>query len=89
MGFWKKVELHVTDKYVSRQVQGMKMGADLTRSAPGAVQVAGLIGGAVAGTVVGAFNVWSPLSIADTVLTPEAELEERLDRRMAHLDRDA
>jgi hypothetical protein len=86
MGFFNKVGLHLLDKYVAPTAQGIKLGMELTENAPAPVKVVGFIGGFVAGNVVGAVRVSNPLDIADSVLTPEGEMEERVQKKLKAAD---
>jgi hypothetical protein len=88
MGLGNKAMLHLQGKYALPIAQGMKLGADLTENAPIALKLAAAFGGYAIGTVVGVMRVWNPLDIADSLLTPEAELEERLEKQMKALGPD-
>lgn len=81
MGLLNKLGMHVCDKYVIPQVQGMKLGEDLTKDMPGPVQVIGFLGGLVVGSAVGIMRLWNPVDIFDSLLTPEEEMEERLAKK--------
>lgn len=81
MGLANKLGMHLVDKYLTTQVQGMKLGADLTEDMPVPLKVVGSFGGLVLGSAVGIMRVWNPVDIFDSLLTPESEMEERLAKK--------
>jgi hypothetical protein len=82
MGLFKKIGLHLGDKYIATQIQGMNMGKELTKDANNVVQVAGFMGGLLVGSAVGIARVWNPFEIADSFLTPEKDMEERINKKI-------
>lgn len=82
MGLLKKLELHFQDKFGVPTCQGIKLGLELTENAPAPVKAAGFIGGYAAGSVVGALRLWNPLDIADSLLTPEEEMQEKVEKKL-------
>lgn len=85
MGLLNKVGLHLADKYVATQRQGMKLGTEITKDMPVPFQVVGFVGGLLLGSAVGFVRVGNPIDIFDSLLTPEKELEDRLDRKEEYL----
>ena len=81
MGLLNKMRLHVADKYIATQMQGMKMGDDITQDSNKLVKLFGFVGGTVVGSAVGMVRVWNPLDIADSFLTLEEDMEKRIDEK--------
>ena len=81
MGIFKKLNLHLADKYLATQMQGMKLANETPKDMPAPVQVAGLFGGILFGSAVGIFRLWNPTDIFDSVLTSEKKLEERINKK--------
>jgi hypothetical protein len=85
MGLYNKFENHLADKYASTQIQGMKLADDLTKNSSTPVKIVGLIVGIIGSTAVGVARVWNPMDIADSLLTPDDEMEERLNKKMKYI----
>lgn len=85
MGLFNRFGLHIADKYIATQMQGGQLGMDITKDMPIPVKAAGIFGGLLFGTVVGVARAWNPLDIADSLLTPEKELQERVEKKMNSL----
>jgi len=64
----------------------MKLGADLTEKAPAPVKAAAVMVGSFAGSMYGGFRACNPVDIIDSVLTPEKEMEERVEKKMKAVD---
>jgi hypothetical protein len=82
MGFFKKLELHVHDKFFATTWQGVKVGMDLAENRSDAVKFAAFTAGGLGGSIVGSLRLASPAAIADSILTSEDEMEERVQKKL-------
>lgn len=82
MGLFKKVKLHVGDKYILTMMQGAVTGIDISKDAHPAVRVVSALGGLTFGSFVGVLRLVSPNDIADSFFTPEKEMGERIDKKI-------
>ncbi|WP_439547772.1 hypothetical protein [Falsiroseomonas sp.] len=82
MGIGSRLAGHIADKGLVTITQGMHLGDEITGNSNVFIKSVGLAAGVIAGGAVAAIRLANPLDIADSILTPEKDMIERVEKKM-------
>ena len=80
MGLLNRAKLHIMDKAFSNQARGFRLGRELAEGAPDAVKFGSIFIGTFCGSIYGGIQLINPLAIADSLLSSEKDLEDKIQK---------
>lgn len=79
MGFWKKVQDHVLNNTIESMKNGAEYAHRATKDKGDIAKGLGAMAGASAGAFIGGLKLISPVSIAESMMRSDQEIDERTE----------